>query len=283
MIRESVFSGKFYPSDVRQLISTIEDSFVRTDGPGSIPVLSRSKLKNHELKAVMVPHAGYVYSASVASHAYYNLAVDGFPETFVIIGPNHTGIGDLLSIYPDGKWLTPLGRVNVDEEFAKNLIENSEYASSDYSAHMNEHSIEVQLPFLQYFSQDFEIVPVCMGLQDKSTVNDLVESIISTKNDLEKDVCIIASTDLSHFNNEELANEEDKLLLDNISQLDSDNLFSVVKENNITMCGYGPVMVAIDYCKNIGDGFCQLLKYSTSGRVTGDFHSVVGYGSALFK
>ena len=283
MIREPVFSGKFYPSNVRQLLNIIEDSFIKQEDLGNIPTLSRSKLKKHEIKGIMVPHAGYIYSARVAAHAYYNLVKDGFPETFILIGPNHTGIGEHLSVYPNGKWLTPLGKVNIDEEFANKLIEKSKYASSDYTAHINEHSIEVQLPILQYFSQDFEIVPICMGVQDKNTVNDLVESIISVKNNLKRDICIIASTDLSHFNNQKIANSEDELLLNSISQMNSDSLFENVKKNNITMCGYGPVMTVIDYCNAIGEGYCEVLKYSTSGNVTGDFRSVVGYGSALFK
>ncbi len=283
MIREPVFSGKFYPSNVRQLLNIIEDSFVTQNDLGEIPNLSRSKLKKHEIKGIMVPHAGYIYSAKVAAHAYYNLVKDGFPETFILIGPNHTGIGEHLSIYPKGKWLTPLGKVNIDEEFADNLIQNSKFGSSDYTAHLNEHSIEVQLPILQYFSQDFEIVPICMGIQDKNIVNDLVESIINVKNNLKRDICIIASTDLSHFNSEEIANREDNLLLDSISQMNSESLFENVKKNNISMCGYGPVMAVIEYCKNIGEGYCEVLKYATSGSVSGDFRNVVGYGSALFK
>lgn len=283
MIREPVFSGKFYPSNVKQLLNTIEDSFTREDGYGNIPKLSRSKLKKQELTGVMVPHAGYIYSAGVASHAYYELANDGFPETFIIIGPNHTGIGKPVSVYPEGKWLTPLGGVEIDTEFTSKLIENSEYAEADYTAHMNEHSIEVQLPLLQYFSNDFKIVPIVMGIQDKNTVNDLVNSIINTKNELKTNISILASTDLSHFNNEETANKLDNILLNHIKNMDSDKLLDSVKKDNITMCGYGPVMVAISYCKNIGEGTCKILKYSTSGNITGDYRSVVGYGSALFK
>ena len=282
MIRKPAVSGKFYPSNVSSLLKSIEDSFLLGDGPGSIPELSRSKIKNHELKSIMVPHAGYMYSGSVASNAYYNLALDGFPETFIIIGPNHTGVGEAVSVFNDGGWISPLGHIEVDREFADTLIGNSEFLKSDYVAHLNEHSVEVQLPFLQYFSNDFRIVPIVMGIQDKDIACDIVDSVVKSEKELGRDVCIVASSDLSHFNDESVANIQDRLVLDDIVAMDEDKLLRDIRREDITMCGYGPVMVSMLYSKITGQGICELLKYSTSAKVTGDSRSVVGYASAFF-
>jgi Predicted dioxygenase len=180
-------------------------------------------------------------------------------------------------------WITPLGSVEVDSEFADEIISVSNIASADFHAHIHEHSIEVQLPFLQYFSSDFKIVPITMGTQNFVTSSDLANAIYEAGKKLGKSYCVIASTDLSHFNNQEKANKVDGFVLEDIEEMNEFKLFEEVVQYNITMCGYGPVMTTISLSKKLGKDACEILAYRTSGDVTGDFTSVVGYASGVFK
>ena len=231
----------------------------------------------------MVPHAGYQYSGAIASHSYCKIVENGFPEVFIILSPNHTGFGSEISIFNDGQWETPLGSIEVDNEFADAIIDFSDIASGDFTAHIHEHSIEVQLPLLQYFSNDFKIVPITMGSQNFSASNDLANAIYEAANKLDKSYCVIASTDLSHFNNQEKANKVDGFVLEDISEMNEFKLFEEVVQYNITMCGYGPVMTTISLSKRCEKNTCKILAYGTSGDVTGDLSSVVGYASGIFK
>ena len=231
----------------------------------------------------MVPHAGYQYSGAIASKGYCEIVKNGFPEVFIILSPNHTGLGSEISIFNEGEWITPLGNVEVDGEFADSIIEFSDIASADFTAHIREHSIEVQLPFLQYFSTDFKIVPITIGNQNFVTSNDLANAIFDAGNKLNKSYCVIASTDLSHFNNQERANKVDGFVLEDIGEMNEFKLFEEVVQYNITMCGYGPVMTTISLSKRSGKTNAEILAYGTSGDVTGDFTSVVGYASGVFK
>lgn len=231
----------------------------------------------------MVPHAGYQYSGAIAAKGYCNIVQNGFPEVFIILSPNHTGLGSEVSVFNEGEWITPLGNVNIDGEFADEIISISDIAEADFSAHLYEHSIEVQLPFLQYFSNDFKIVPITMGSQTFTASSDLAKSIFEAGNKLGKSYCVIASTDLSHFNNQEKANKVDGFVLEDIHEMNEFKLFEEVIQYNITMCGYGPVMTTISLSKMAGKNNCEILGYRTSGDVTGDFSSVVGYASGIFK
>ena len=159
MLRKPAVAGSFYPSDAENLNRLIESCFL--DGVGFIPELKDFEGDTYPIN-VMVPHAGYQYSGAIASHGYCNIVENGFPEVFIILSPNHTGFGSEISVFNEGEWITPLGNVEVDSEFADEIISVSDYASADFQAHVQEHSIEVQLPFLQYFSSDFKIVPITM-------------------------------------------------------------------------------------------------------------------------
>ena len=231
----------------------------------------------------MVPHAGYQYSGAIASHGYCEIVKNGFPEVFIILSPNHTGFGSEISIFNEGEWITPLGNVPVDGEFADSIIEFSDIASADFTAHIREHSIEVQLPFLQYFSADFKIVPITMGKQDFITSTDLANAIYEAGKKLNRSYCVIASTDLSHFNTQERANKVDGFVLEDIGEMNEFKLFEEVVQYNITMCGYGAVMTAISLSKRCDKNDCDILAYGTSGDVTGDMTSVVGYASGIFR
>lgn len=282
MIRKPAVAGSFYPRDAENLKKLIESCFLDDSGVGFIPQLGEFDGKDYPLN-IMVPHAGYQYSGAIASHGYCTIVKNGFPEVFIILSPNHTGFGSDISIFNEGEWITPLGSVSVDSEFADSIISFSDIASAEFTAHINEHSIEVQLPFLQYFSTDFKIVPITIGSQNFSSSNDLAKAIFEAGKHLGKSYCVIASTDLSHFNNQEKANKVDSFVLEDIEEMNEFKLFEEVIQYNITMCGYGPVMTTIILSKMLDKTDCEILAYATSGDVTGDFTSVVGYASGVFK
>lgn len=282
MLRKPAVAGMFYPDDSEELVKTIEDCFLHSFGPGKIPDIESFEGNDYPVN-VMVPHAGFQYSGTIAAHSYCELAKNGFPEVFIIIGPNHTGLGSEVSVFNKGEWITPLGNIQVDEEFADTLISFSDFASADFAAHMREHSIEVQLPFLQYFSNDFKIVPVVLGSQTISAANDLVAAILKAGEKLGKSYCVIASSDLSHFNIQERANKVDGFVLEDIENMDEFKLLEEIIQYNITMCGYGPVMTTMILSKMCGKNTSEILAYKTSGDISGDLSSVVGYASGIFK
>ena len=282
MLRQPAVAGAFYPDNPEILKELIESCFLDDAGVGYMPVLGSFDDGDYPIN-VMVPHAGYQYSGAIASHGYCEIVKNGFPEVFIIISPNHTGFGSEISVFNEGEWITPLGNVEVDAEFAKAIIESSDIASADFTAHIREHSIEVHLPFLQYFSDDFKIVPITMGRQNFVTSNDLANAIFDAAEKVNKSYCVIASTDLSHFNNQEKANKVDGFVLEDIEEMNDFKLFEEVVQYNITMCGYGPVMTTMSLSKRCEKVTSEILAYGTSGDVTGDFTSVVGYASGIFK
>lgn len=282
MLRKPAVAGMFYPDDSEELVKTIEDCFLHSFGPGKIPDIESFEGNDYPVN-VMVPHAGFQYSGTIAAHSYCELAKNGFPEVFIIIGPNHTSLGSEVSVFNKGEWITPLGNIQIDEEFADTLISFSDFASADFAAHMREHSIEVQLPFLQYFSNDFKIVPVVLGSQTISAANDLAAAILKAGEKLDKSYCVIASSDLSHFNTQERANKVDGFVLEDIENMDEFKLLEEIIQYNITMCGYGPVMTTMILSKMCGKNTSEILAYKTSGDISGDLSSVVGYASGIFK
>ena len=282
MLRKPAVAGMFYPDDSEELVKTIEDCFLHSFGPGKIPDIESFEGNDYPVN-VMVPHAGFQYSGTIAAHSYCELAKNGFPEVFIIIGPNHTGLGSEVSVFNKGEWITPLGNIQVDEEFADTLISFSDFASADFAAHMREHSIEVQLPFLQYFSNDFKIVPVVLGSQTISAANDLAAAILKAGEKLGKSYCVIASSVLSLFITLERANKVDVFVLEDIENMDEFKLLEEIIQYNITMCGYGPVMTTMILSKMCGKNTSEILAYKTSGDISGDLSSVVGYASGIFK
>ena len=285
IIRKPAVSGLFYDNDPENLRKTIENCFTNDLGPGKIPILAKSNensSKDKKIYGAIVPHAGYTYSGPVAAHAYYKLVENGFPETFIILCPNHTGLGTGISIFYEGSWETPLRNVKIDEEFSKELMRNSDIIAPDFQAHLKEHSCEVHLPFLQYFSNDFKIVPIVMWMQDIASSEEVAKGIVKVAKDLKTSISIIASTDLTHYAHHEVASTQDKLLLDKISKMDEKGLLENIENFNITMCGYGPTIATIKATRELGADKCNILKYGTSGNISGDLSSVVGYCSGIF-
>ncbi len=278
MKRKPSVAGTFYEGDAEALRNRIEWCFHHELGPGEIPTLGDKR----GLKGAIAPHAGYVYSGPIAAHTYYKIAGDGFPETFLILCPNHTGMGSGVSIMKKGEWLTPLGSVKIDEEFAEALLDRSNILDIDNSAHLMEHSCEVHLPFLQYFRSEFKIVPICMWMQDIETAREIGEAIADATTDSGTDALVIASTDFTHYESSEVAQKNDHKVLEAILSLNEARMYEIIYELNVSMCGYGPVATSIVAGKKQGAEESELLKYATSGDLTGDYSSVVGYASIIF-
>ncbi|HIH88521.1 TPA: MEMO1 family protein [Candidatus Bathyarchaeota archaeon] len=273
-VRRPYVAGSFYPRDPQRLRRDIEDSFLHKLGPGRLPVQGD---KPRTITAIVCPHAGYMYSGPGAAHSYLALSEEKAPDTAIILCPNHTGLGSAVSLMEEGVWETPLGRVNIDSDISK-AIKASDMIDMDESAHKYEHSIEVQLPFLQYlYGSAISIVPICMGFQDLETSRNVGEAIAEAAK--ERNVVVIASTDMTHQEPQESASHKDHLVLAAIANLDEVGVQEVVRMNHMTMCGYGPVSAAIVASKKLGANRGEILSYHTSGDITGDWGAVVGYAS----
>jgi len=276
-VRHPAQAGSFYPSERTALVSQLEKCFLHKLGPGKLPMLQERG--ERRIISAVSPHAGYVYSGPVAANLYSALASDGVPSTVVILGPNHYGIGTGVSAMVEGVWQTPLGEVEIDSAVAKKICRNSDIIDLDDSAHTNEHSIEVQLPFLQYvYGNRFKFVPISMMMQDIQTSRNVGESIAKSTD--KENVLTIASSDLSHYEPQKLAERKDRLAMNAILKLDEEELQRVVESENMSMCGYGPVSSAIITGKLLGARDAKIVSYQTSGDITGDYGQVVGYLSA---
>lgn len=276
--RTPAVAGMFYEADPQALREQIEWCFKHPLGPGRIP--EPASERRRVSTGYVAPHAGYMYSGPVAAWVYYSIASEGPAETYVIIGPNHTGLGTLVSVMPKGVWETPLGAVEIDEELAVGILRYSSYADPDEKAHLYEHSVEVQIPFLQYlYGSRFKIVPIVMWQQTPEMARDLGEAIYRAAAETGRDVVVIASSDFTHYEPDEVARAKDAKAIEAILSLDPEKLYRVVVELDVSMCGYGPVMTMLYYSKLAGADAAQKLAYATSGDVTGDRSSVVGYAA----
>jgi hypothetical protein len=270
----------------------IESMFLSKHGVGKKPKLS----DNYERRilGVVVPHAGYVYSGPIASHVYYQLAQDGNPETFVIIGPNHSSYPG-FNIMLEGIWRMPMGDIEVDSDVAKSIVKHSKFVDINPEAHDREHSIEVQLPFLQYIYNDkFQIVPITVGYCDYGMCEDVGLAIVKAIKENERDSVVIASTDFTHYGKNyyytpvgtkpfekviKWVYDVDKSLIDIIISLDAKKLAKTVDEKRYTMCGSLPVATMIVETKEKGAKEGKLLKYATSYDTQGSTDIIVGYGA----
>lgn len=262
-IRKPAVAGTFYPSSGKAIESQIK-SFIKAGAD------------KKEVIACMLPHAGYVYSGRVAAETVSRIKIK---NKIILLGPNHTGFGEPFSIMSEGIWQTPLGEIKINSELAKTLLDNSQYLEDDPLAHAYEHCLEVELPILQYFKADFEIVPIIFMSDDivslKRVGEEIAEVLKST--DFRDSVLIIASSDMTHYEPQEQAQEKDKQAIDAILHLDEDRLIEKIGELSISMCGYAPVTVMIKIAKRLGAKSADLIKYQTSADATGDKDSVVGY------
>lgn len=277
--RQPCVADAFYAGTRAELTDQITECFTHPLGPGAVP--EPTPHGPRRILGIVSPHAGYAYSGPVAAYGYSRLAADGLPDAFVILGPNHTGLGSGLSIQIEGAWQTPLGVSAIDTELARNIQQSCDLIDVDERAHANEHSIEVQLPFLQFLFKDaVKFVPICMMMQDLKTSWEIAESITQQMNG--KRIVIIASSDFTHYESHETANRKDQDAIDAILNLDVEALNALGERNKVTMCGYGPITVLVAAAKKLGNVKAELLAHRTSGDITGDKSAVVGYSSVLF-
>jgi len=268
----------FYAGSAQSLKAQIEECYTHELGPGALPKVADKSLQS--VVALVSPHAGYMYSGPVAAHGFHHLAADGRPEVVVLFGPNHTGSGSALAVVREGAWRTPLGDLTIDTSTADLILKESRIIDVDDSAHAFEHSIEVQLPFLQHlYGSAFKFVPIAFLMQDLQSSREVglaVAKALSGKNCL-----VIASTDMTHYEPQRSAERKDRAAIDAVLKLDEEKLYSTVGALSISMCGYGPTVAAITAAKALEARKAQLLCYKTSGDVIGDYSAVVGYASIV--
>jgi len=279
-IRRPNVASQFYEGNAEELRAQITSCFLHPLGPKKLPQVN---FHGHprSIVGLICPHAGYMYSGPIAAHAFYELAIDGKPNTVVLLGPNHTGNGSALALMREGIWRTPLGDVEIDTALADSILHETRILDVDDLAHKYEHSLEVQLPFLQFLYEDkFKIVPICYLMQDYDSAVEvgrtLVEALSATN------ALVIASSDMTHYEPAKAAAAKDQAALKAVTELDAKRFYQTVETQNITACGYAPISSLITYAV----GVCakaQLLSYHNSGDVTGDHSSVVGYAAVKFS
>jgi len=271
-IRNPAVAGSFYYYDPKMLHEQIKD-FADLNAP------------KEKVIGIVSPHAGYMYSGKVAALVYSRIK---FPDTFVILGPNHYGLGSEFAIMKEGEWNLPFGKVEIDSNLAKEILLNSKILEDDSMAHRREHSIEVQIPFMQFFSKDFQIVPIIMTHypSDENYLKiclELGHSIATGIKKVKESVVIVASTDMTHYEPQEIANRKDKEAINAILELNPKKLFERLMELSISMCGYGPTAVMLSAAKELNAKESVLVRYMTSGDVTKDYSGVVGYAGIIVK
>jgi MEMO1 family protein len=265
VVRRPAVAGLFYPQSDRPLRLQVEGLIAKAG-------------EQTEAVGVVVPHAGYMYSGAVAGAVYARLTR---PETCVILGPNHTGLGAAAAIMSSGHWETPLGEAVIDAELARAILERSDVLEEDEYAHRREHSIEVHLPFLQFLFPGLSFVPVCLMNHEFGACQDVGEAVAEAARESGKRVLLVASTDMSHYVPQELAERKDRMAIDAMLALDPERLHTTVLRERISMCGFHPTAAMLIAAKALGARRAELACYATSGDVTKDYASVVGYAGLL--
>jgi MEMO1 family protein len=285
MLRSPAVAGHFYKASPEALKKQVEGFIIS----GAI---------KRQAIGIVVPHAGLIYSGSVAGAVYSSIEI---PDTIILIGPNHTGLGAAVSLMAKGSWETPLGTVEIDEALAAYILSQSTRIHEDSLAHLREHSLEVQLPFIQYFKKKFKIVPIQMldtrletclevgrtvgaaiaeyGIRNTGKKTELRTPI--PENQAALDVLIVASSDMSHYEPADRAKAKDSKAIHSILSLDPEGLYHIVRDYEITMCGYGPTVAMLAAAKILGATNAELIKYSNSGETSGDYDKVVGYAGIV--
>ena len=268
MTRQPIASGRFYPGNAEQIKALI-DSF--TQG-------NEDKV---DAIGVVAPHAGYIYSGSVATAVFSRVEP---ADTYIIIGPNHTGMGKPFSIMTVGSWKTPLGEVPIDSTLAQSILAKSKNLQEDRTAHQNEHSIEVQLPIIQYFKPDLKIVPIILSVATLEIYHEIGAAIAQAIKETDgKSILIVASSDMTHYESQEAASAKDHRAIEEILKLDEEGLLNRVVKERISMCGYASVVTMLTAAKILGAKTAELVRYQTSGDASGDYSAVVGYAGVIVR
>jgi MEMO1 family protein len=265
MIREPVVAGRFYPDSPTGLRKTVL-SYLGQDEP---------KL---EAAAVVAPHAGYVYSGAVAGAVYGAVRM---PDRFIVLGPNHTGWGEQLSLHPDGVWQLPLGPATVDSDLNSRLLESCSLLREDRRAHQQEHSLEVQIPFLQALCGNVRFAAICVGTARKADLEALGHALAKVVRSAEGRVMMVASSDMNHYEPADVGASKDQRAISRVLALDPEGLYRTVLGEDISMCGFAPTVAVLTACRDLGCSEGRLVRYANSGDVSGDYSSVVGYAGMV--
>ncbi len=267
MDRLPIASGSFYPGNKEQL----EDA---------LKTLMDDSLEKQKAMGVISPHAGYIYSGPVMGSVFSRIEV---PDTVVILAPNHTGGGTPYSIWPDGSWRTPIGDSHIDEELVNEMLDSCELIEKDKAAHMNEHSAEVILPFLQYKNPQVKIVVIVIRSRNFEDLKIIGKSIGYVLNKTKPGALVVASSDMTHYESQKSAKAKDQNAIKEIVALREKGLHEVVRNLDISMCGVSPVISMMVCSKERNATKAELISYSTSGDVTGDHDNVVGYAGVIVE
>jgi len=283
-IRKSIVSGEnsFYPSDCDSLTKLIENCFLSEIGPGRLPGEYSPNLES--IKGLIVPHAGFIYSGHEAAHSYLKLYETKLPETLIIIGPNHRGIGEEVSVYTGIGWETPFGTVETDLELTNKILENNLF-KSDNSSHLYEHSIEMQLPFIKYIYDKASLTPkiVTISVIDQSfDTSKRIGSILGELLKNNENIVFIASSDFSHYVPINFAKKYDIIAIEEIIKFEFKEFYNKINEYGLSICGSGPIVSVAIASQICGSKKSKLLKYATSGDIINS-KEVVGYGAILFN
>ncbi len=267
MARLPAVAGRFYPNDPVALLEELQRHL-------------EDEIPKVRAQGVIAPHAGIVYSGDVAGSVYSRIEI---PETVILIGPNHTGMGERIAVYSHGSWIMPFGDLEIDATLAKDILKILPIAHDSEDAHRLEHSLETQLPFLQYFRKQFKLVPICLMRLSFDECRMLARAIVQAVQCYDRPVLIIASSDMTHYESHTHASEKDHRAIDQILKMDPEGLFRTVEKEGITMCGVNPATVMLTACKELGATQAELVRYMTSGEVSGDMDQVVGYAGVIVR
>ncbi len=266
LVRPSASAGQFYPEKKEELLFLLKS--LESEALKWKPKISGN------VSGLIVPHAGYLFSGKTAMTGYLSLK-NSRSDSFILIGPKHSSRPAYTSVYPRGQWETPLGLIEVNERISRYFTESSPGFLADLGAHTGEHSLEVEVPFLQYvIGGDFSIIPILMGNQQKKEALKVAKLLYES----DLNIPLVISTDLNHYERLSTTLRKDSLMIDSIISLDVNRFYRVLEKDKISACGYGPVAVLMEYTRLKG-GWIELIDHSTSYHYSKDMEKVVGYAS----
>lgn len=268
MIRRPAVAGMFYPADPDVLATTI-DQYWPAGQVAARPAM-----------AAVAPHAGYLYSGAVAART---ISLMQPPDTVILLGPNHRGLGAPAAVFSDGAWLMPGGQVEIDAPAAAELIDACPVLEADTAAHAQEHSLEVQVPFLQRLNPKVKLVPICLARSDLGACREIGRAMAELIDRHDRRIVMLASTDMSHYEPVESARLKDTAAIERIRALDPEGLYNTVVGQGITMCGVIPTVCVLIAAQALGATKADLIQYANSGEMTGDYNQVVGYAGLIIE